>query len=171
MCFKYVERLICKHGFEEYENDKDIRRSFKSIYTDLIKSKMLMNNIQFKREHDVHYMNLPKCIKKGNLYKLIDEVSEWREREEEGCPWSDLDETESELMARFQPPADYEQTKYDYSVDFSKITPEEYLKRTATGSSKNKRTMIEQAADVSAPVKMVKKMVKDKMKGVGESEK
>ena len=92
MCYKHVERLICRLGFDEYEEERDIKRSYRSIYTDLIKSKMLMNNISFKDVHDIEYMKLPRCIRNGTLHKLIDDVNEWKDREDEGC-WSELDAT------------------------------------------------------------------------------
>ena len=170
MCYKHTERLICKLGFDEYEEDRDITHSYKSIYTDLIKAKMLMNDVTFKNVHEVHYMKLPRCIRKGNLRKLIDDVHEWKDREDEAGCWSSLDATESELMARFQPPPDYEQNNYDYSIDFSKQAPdEEGVTLTVPTGVDTKRTAVEQVVDVSPRFKMVKKMVKDKMKRDRES--
>jgi hypothetical protein len=118
LCYKHVEGLIARLGFDEYEKERDIKRSFRSIYTDLIKSKVLMNNISFDGVHHIEYMNLPSCIKNGNLHKLLRDVREWKERDE-GWNLSDYDdEKESPLMKKFKPQLGYEQHNYDYSVDF-----------------------------------------------------
>ena len=113
-------------------------------------------------------MKLPMCIRRGNLHKLIDDVNEWKDREDEGC-WSELDATESELMAKFKPPAGYEQINYDYTTDFSMNAPPEECIQDV-GSFNMKRTMVEQAADVSPMFKMVKKIVELKKKRKRESD-
>ena len=82
-CYDDVERLVCKMGFDEFDNYSKIKTFFRCTYSDMVKSKMLINKVSMKNVSEYRYMKLPRCIKKGSLRRLIEDVNLWKDDFEE----------------------------------------------------------------------------------------
>ena len=155
MCHKDVERLVCKNGFQDYEEESELKSCFKCIYTDLVKCKMLMNNVSLREINDFKYMSLPKCVERGYLKKLIDNMALWEHQEEQ-----DMNEREEAIAAIYDKsddePADLPDLA-DWSIeeelDVVHVVVNPYLPQ--------KRTAIEQAKDVAPLFKAMKTQVKN----------
>ena len=155
MCHKDVERLVCKNGFEDYEDETELKSCFKCIYTDLVKCKMLMNNVSLHGINDYKYMALPKCVKRGYLKKLIDDLSLWEHQEEER-----MNERE-EAIAAIYDKSDDEPADLPDLVDRSIEEELDVVHVVVNPYLPQKRTAIEQAKDVSLLFKAMKTHVKN----------
>ena len=158
MCYRDVERLVCKNGFEEFEGDREIKLFFRCTYTDLIKSKMLMNNVSLIHISEYRYMRLPKCVKRGSLRKLIDDIKLWKHEEDEVRIQDGLE------------PQTPDEDKIFLALETGEGLPEDLppldppLSTSASGRVVNPykntgRTAVEQAADVGPMFKVMKKEV------------
>ena len=155
MCHKDVEHLVCKNGFQDYEEESELKSCFKCIYTDLVKCKMLMNNVSLREINDFKYMSLPKCVKRGYLKKLIDDVALWEHQEEQ-----DMYERGSAIAAIYDNKSDDEPADLPDLVDRSIEEELDVVHVIMNPYLPQKRAVVEQATDVSPLFKVIKTQVK-----------
>lgn len=89
--YKHVEMMVSKRGFEEYEKECDICWEFMESYVTHIHSKMVWNGISLSNVDFDKDIVLPKCMKKGSMAKIIDDIKIWKHRDTDDTieerPW------------------------------------------------------------------------------------
>ena len=165
LCYRDVQRLVNKNGFEEFEEDRKIKMFFRCTYTDLVKSKMLMNNVSMVHVSEYStYFPLPKCVNRGSLKSLIDDIKLWKHEEEEGLwhdgladpPTPDEDKIWLAMETGVGLPDDLPPLDPPVSSTTSWRVPNPYnTARTA---------VVEQVADVSPMFKAIKQAVQNHRK-------
>ena len=81
---------IQEEDVQEYDDQQDIITEFNDIYTQLIKNKMIWNNIPFKPVQMQLQLCLPECVVQGSLKMLCEDVKQIREKEADH-EWLGLD--------------------------------------------------------------------------------
>ena len=74
---------IQEEDVQEYDNQEDIITEFHDVYTQLVKNKMIWNNIPFKTVHMQLQLCLPECVVQGSLKMLCEDVKKTREEDVE----------------------------------------------------------------------------------------
>ena len=86
-----------KRGFEEYEKESDISWEYLNSYVTHIQSKMVWNGISLTKVDLDRDLVLPKCMEKGSMARIINDVKIWKHRDTDDTievrPWLSDDDT------------------------------------------------------------------------------
>ena len=152
MCYKHVEHLVAKLGFDVIDTQLMVIQHFNRTYTELVHHKMMWNHISFAKYNTRMYVPVPDCMRLASLRRIIDDVAIWREERTEVVSWGpsiDGEDEDEEL------PLLVRKSSSDSNDDSSN----EVVVPTEVTTENNKRTAIEQASDVGPIFKMIKKYV------------
>jgi hypothetical protein len=164
MCYRDVERLICKNGLQNEQDEREVKLFFRSVYHDLVKAKMLMNNSPLHLLIEYRYIRLPRCVKRGSLKRLLDDIKLWTHEEESEeevvkVPLEPQTPDEDKIITALE-------SADDFPDDLPPLDPPAGISTSTTSASmkvanpylpQRKRTVVEQAPDISLPVRKLKK--------------
>jgi hypothetical protein len=155
MTSKRTLHLMKLEGLDDYDDDDDIKEKYASVYTMFVKSKMMWNNISFKRFDEDDTVRIPGCMERGSLSYLYRDVEKKREAEADAV-WDhdSLDLTKKELdnfVASVVPGRGVKEVPEEEKGSDS-VSDEVDVKA---------RTVIEQASDIGPMFKLMKKKLKE----------
>ena len=156
--------IMKQDDIDFYDEDEDVEKVFEKEYTSLVYNKMIWNNINFCR-FDVEKINLPMCIIEGSLAQLCKDVVDERVKGP-GNIWDggldlkknnnkDKDKGNSvpSVVHTMKTSTNGDEEDNGYTVKNNKELP--------VIRQENRRTAIEQPADVGPLFKMMKKKLRE----------
>ena len=78
-----------------------------------------MNNISLRHINQYRQLSVPRCVRKGYLKNLIDDIALWKHEDDNSLWREGTDATENELMAIFGPKSDAD----EYPSDLPDLVP------------------------------------------------
>lgn len=94
MVYNHVMHLVLKNGSESYEDTDSICEEVSDVYTNLIHSKMMWNNIPFESCDKGTYLRLPACMAPNELVTKIEVDLNKQKEEDANLAWASTLEIE-----------------------------------------------------------------------------
>ena len=94
---KRAMTIMRKDDIQNYDDEDSVGTEFVSVYTSLLTSKMIFNNISFDGYDPDAPIRLPGCILRGSLRRLCEAVETEKERDaDDAWNWAALDLSKSD---------------------------------------------------------------------------